>query len=112
MGDIKAFADGLNLLEEGLRLQAKSIGKTLDDSSVTQSEHGARPRDGGIHVEDFTLTLSLDVKARWIKGYPGSRTDQPEPAGYEIQKVFCKSKDITSLLSDDDIDRLMEALDD
>lgn len=73
----------------------------------------ARSGDQMAHaVEDFALTLSLDVVARWRKGFRGSRETPEEPAGYEIQRVWCKGKDITSLLSDGDIDRLMEALND
>lgn len=64
----------------------------------------------GLPVDDFELTLQLDVFARWVPGYPGNREEPPEPAGYEIQKVMCRGMDITNLLSDDDLERLKSEL--
>ena len=68
-------------------------------------------RETLLPVDDFELTLGLEVQATWVNGFAATRDSPEEPAGYEVEKVFCKGRDITFLFSDEDMERLGDALD-
>lgn len=72
-----------------------------------------------IHVDDFELTLDVELSAKWHKEQRGMRErgsgiqlEPDEPAHWEILSVECAGMDITKLLSDDDFDRLENMLGD
>ena len=81
-----------------------------------------------LYLEDFELTLQLEVDATWHRGSRGARErgsgvplEPDEPAGYEIYAIYAawtdsKGKDhridITQCLSIADIDRILEQIDD
>ena len=82
--------------------------KELADALVkAREEEEARY---GIPVDDFELTLGLNVMARWMPRIPGSWDEQEEPEGYEIDKILCKGKDITFLFDDEDLERLAQEM--
>ena len=81
-----------------------------------------------LYLEDFELTLQLEVEATWHRGSRGARDgrggpplEPDEPAGYEIEAVYATWRtdrhnktvrvDITSCLSDADIERIQEQID-
>ena len=69
-------------------------------------------RETLLPVDDFELTLGLEVQATWINGFAATRDSPEEPAGYEVEKVFCKGMDITKIFSAEDIERMERTLND
>lgn len=89
-------------------MNAPHPAKQLADILVAADE--VVKREFGVPVEDFDITLNLDVIARWVKGYPGNRDEPPEPAGYRIERVMCGATDITAIFSEEDMERLAQEL--
>jgi hypothetical protein len=69
-----------------------------------------------IPVDDFPVTLDLEVDATWHKFRPGFhergglKLEPDEPAHWEVNSVTCNGKPVLYLFSDDDLERLAEQL--
>ena len=77
-----------------------------------------------ITLQDFNLTLDLEIDATWQRGYRGARErssgiqlEPDEPAGYEIRAIYAVVDgkelpvDITNAISTDDYQRIQEMID-
>jgi hypothetical protein len=67
-------------------------------------------------IEDFPLTLSLEIDATYHKFQRGHfekgglQIDPDEPAWYEINEVMCNGIDISALFTDENAARLEQML--
>jgi hypothetical protein len=58
--------------------------------------------------------VELTVTAQWNRGFPGSRTEPPEPSGWEIESITLNGSDVDlyPLLRDSVEEAAVEALED
>lgn len=76
MAGVEQAEVGINLLEEGLKLQAASIGN-----------HFITEIDVEIKLPNKTFTTTIEVFGEWDNGYRGNREDPPEPRGWIINSI-------------------------
>lgn len=67
---------GINLMDEGLKLQAASMGNQY----ITEI-------DVDIKLPNKTVTTTMEVYGEWDNGYRGNREEPPEPKGWIVNSI-------------------------